>query len=92
MISTTPHIEIRPECLQPAANWASPTGAEIQEVVRRTGMSGRAATRFLGLADGDGRQIRRWVSGDSPIPYSAWALLCDAAGLGQIWRVDSDVV
>jgi ribosomal protein S28E/S33 len=90
MMSTTVHLEIRPECLQPAVHWASPTGAEIQEVVRRTGMSGREAARFLGLSDGDGRQIRRWVAGDARIPYSAWALLCDAAGIGQIWRIDSE--
>ncbi|WP_323123729.1 XRE family transcriptional regulator [Burkholderia alba] len=85
-------LEIRPECLQAAVRWAEPTGAEIQEVVRRTGFSGRQAADFLGLADKGGRQIRRWISGDAGIPYSAWALLCDVAGLGQIWRVvDNDL-
>ncbi|KUZ76878.1 transcriptional regulator [Burkholderia ubonensis] len=91
-MSSTVHVEIRPECLQPAIHWASPTGAEIQEVVRRTGMSHRAVSRFLGLADTGGRQVRRWIANDAAIPYSTWALLCDAAGLGQIWRIDTEAL
>ncbi|PRX26121.1 hypothetical protein B0G75_12078 [Paraburkholderia sp. BL18I3N2] len=78
--------KIRPECLQPAVSWMEPTGAEIQEVIRLAGFSGRQAADFLGLADKSGRQLRRWISGDAGIPYSAWALLCAAAGLGQIWE------
>ncbi len=89
-MSSTVQMEIRPECLQPAIHWASPTGSEVQEVVRRTGMSARAATRYLGLADPTGRQIRRWIANQAAIPYSAWALLCDAAGLGPIWRIDPE--
>ncbi|CAB3804580.1 XRE family transcriptional regulator [Paraburkholderia fynbosensis] len=79
-------IKIRPECLQPAVSWMEPTGAEIQEVIRLAGFSGRQAADFLGLADKSGRQLRRWISGDAGIPYSAWAMLCAAAGLGQIWE------
>jgi len=26
------------------------------------------------------------VSEDAPITYAAWAILCDMAGLGRIWR------
>ncbi|MFL9876741.1 helix-turn-helix domain-containing protein [Paraburkholderia megapolitana] len=83
-------VEIRPECLQPAKHWEEPNGPEIQEVIRRSGMSGRAAADYLGLADKSGRQLRRWISGDAGIPYSAWALLCDAAGFGSIWRANRD--
>lgn len=79
-------IEIRPECLQPAQFWAEPTGAEIQEVLRRASFSGRSAEAFLGLSSNSaGRTVRKWISGQSPIPYSAWALLCHAAGFGEIW-------
>ncbi|WP_041494505.1 helix-turn-helix domain-containing protein [Burkholderia sp. KJ006] len=83
-------LEIRPECLQPAKYWAEPTGPEIQEVVKRAGLSSRAAEAFLGLsAKSDGRTIRKWISGEAPISYAAWALLCDVAGLGIIWRDES---
>jgi hypothetical protein len=78
---------IRRECLRPAIYWSEPTGAEIQEVVRLAGFTGRKAADFLGLADKSGRQIRRWISGETGIPYSAWALLCHAAGLGHIWEL-----
>ncbi|MCP3728308.1 XRE family transcriptional regulator [Paraburkholderia sp. CNPSo 3272] len=84
-------IEIRAACLRSAEDgWEQPTGAEIQEVIRRTGLPGRAVARYLGLSEYGGRQVRRWISEDAAIPYSAWALLCDRAGLGCIWRPAAD--
>jgi hypothetical protein len=78
---------IRAECLVPAdSGWIQPNGAEVQEVIRRIGLPGRALARKLGLSQWGGRQVQRWIAEDAPIPYSAWALLCDMAGLGQIWR------
>lgn len=54
-------------------------------------MSSRQAAAYLGMSEiSDGRQIRKWISEQRDIPYAAWALLCDAAGLGTIWRIDSD--
>ena len=85
-MATEYQTPIRPECLAPGASFEQPSGAEIREVVRRTGMTGGEVGIFLGLSDkGGGRQIRRWISEESAIPYSAWALLCAEAGLGQIW-------
>jgi hypothetical protein len=81
------HTPIRAECLLPAdEGWERPRGAEVQEVVRRIGLSGRALARVLGLSEHGGRQVRRWISGETPVPYIAWAILCDMAGLGTIWR------
>jgi hypothetical protein len=81
------HIPIRAACLRPAdEGWERPRGAEVQEVVRRTGLSGRAVGRALGLSEHGGRQVRRWVSEDAPITYTAWAVLCDMVGLGRIWQ------
>lgn len=81
------HVQIRKECLCPAdEGWVRPRGAEVQEAVRRTGLSGRALARVLGLSEHGGRQVRRWISEDAPINYTAWAILCDMAGLGRIWR------
>ena len=85
------HIEIRATCLRSAEDgWEQPSGAEIQEVIRRTGLPGRAVARYLGMSEYGGRQVRRWISEDAAIPYSAWALLCDRAGLGCIWRPPAD--
>jgi hypothetical protein len=86
-MTTDIQVNIRRECLQPAAFWAQPTGVEVQEVVRLAGFTGRSAAEFLDLADKSGRQIRRWISGDNEIPYSAWALLCYVAGFGAIWEL-----
>ncbi len=86
-MTTNTSFEVRRECLQPAIYYAEPTGAEIQETIRLAGFNGRMAADYLGLADKSGRQIRRWASGDTGIPYSAWALLCYAAGFGHIWEI-----
>ncbi|MDD2739665.1 MAG: transcriptional regulator [Methylomonas lenta] len=79
---------IRPECLRPYdQNWSQPTGTEIREVLRLACLSGSEAAKVLGLgSQGGGRTVRRWISEDSAIPYASWALLCDFAGLGIIWR------
>ena len=86
-MTTDIQANIRRECLQPAIYWSEPTGAEIQGVIRLAGFTGRATADYLGLVDKSGRTIRRWASGESPIPYSAWALLCHAAGFGAIWEL-----
>jgi hypothetical protein len=82
------YLNIRRECLQAGIYWAQPTGAEIQEILRQAGMTDRSAAAYLGLKDKSGRHIRRWTSMENDIPYSAWALLCYAAGYGPIWEVD----
>ena len=73
---------IRPETLRPAASWQPPTKEEILHVMSITGKSGSELARFLGVS---GRKIRDWAAKES-IPYAAWALLVDLAGLGQIWK------
>lgn len=85
-------VEIRLECLRPYdAIWKPPTGVEVRELLRRSEMSAAAAAQFLGLGIGGDRTVRRWISGHpetgvSSISYAAWALLCDKAGEGIIWR------
>ena len=86
-MSNEPFVTIRRECLQPALYWARPTGAEVQEVLRQAGFTGRLAADYLDLAEKSGRQIRKWISEDAPIPYASWALLCYAAGYGAIWEI-----
>lgn len=77
---------IRLECLRPAAKWVQPSGKEVREVLRLANFTGAVAASELGLGVSGARTIRRWVSEDTAIPYAAWALLCDFAGLGIIWK------
>lgn len=82
MTSTT----IRKECLVAAdCGWAQPTTEEIREVLRLAQFTEAEAARALGINSGGGRVMRRWVSKETDIPYAAWALLCNFAGLGEIW-------
>lgn len=80
-------VNIRLECLRPATNdWYQPTGEEIREVLRIAGLTGAQAARSLGLGTKGDRTVRRWVGQESAIPYAAWALLCNFAGFGCIWK------
>lgn len=78
--------KIRPECLRPAEEWEQPTGEEVREVLRLAGFTASRAASVLGLGKEGGRTIRRWIGEESHISYAAWALLCDFAGQGQIWK------
>lgn len=84
-------IQIRSETLRPAVTWEQPTPDEVREVIRRTGLNGADVARLLGLtpqgnkSGGGSRTVRRWTSGDSPIPYPAWCILAHTAGFGLIW-------
>jgi hypothetical protein len=72
---TTQHIDLPPSCLR-----------HFQHVLKNAGhILGRF---YLGISvreTGGCRQIRKWIAEDARIPYSAWALLCHAAGFGTIW-------
>lgn len=75
---------IRAECLRPFADgWLQPEAGEVRAVLSMAGLTGGEAAKLLGISDG--RTIRRWTGGDSPIPFAAWAILCNVAGLGLIW-------
>jgi hypothetical protein len=76
---------IKPANLLPFSDaWKAPEGEAIKEVLAKAGLTGAQAAQLTGTAND--RTVRRWTGGESNIPYAAWALLCDAAGLGQIWR------
>lgn len=80
-------MSIRPCTLAPGSVWIKPTGAEVREVLKLCGFSGTDAASFLGMEGSGGRSIRRWCADTdmSEIPYSAWALLCVKAGMGEIF-------
>ncbi len=81
---TDPNIRL--ECLHPAEKWERPTGEEIREVLRLAELTGGGAARKVGLGQKGDRTVRRWIGEETHIPYAAWALLCDMAGLGKIWE------
>jgi len=77
---------IRLECLRPAIHWKEPTGEEIREILRIAGFTSMTAAKALGLGIMGDRTVRRWIGGKTVISYAEWALLCDFAGLGTIWK------
>lgn len=80
-------INIRPECLRAANDgWQQPTGEEVRQILRLAKLTGSHAAKVLGLGNKGDRTVRRWSGGESDIPYAAWALLCDFAGQGCIWK------
>lgn len=86
-VTDTVRFDIRAECFKSAANWVQPTPDEVREILLRIdppkGLKGAEAAKLLGIHSG--RQIRRWTGGDAPIPYAAWAILADMAGIRRIW-------
>ena len=76
---------IRDVCLLPFDNgWQHPTGEEIKQVLRLANLSGSKAAKLTGIKES--RTVRRWTGGESEIPFAAWAILCEVAGLGMIWK------
>jgi hypothetical protein len=74
---------LRPETLASFTGWNTPTGEEVKLILKLANLSGSAAGLVAGV---DGRTIRRWTGEERAIPFAAWALLAECAGLGCIWR------
>ena len=74
---------IRPGCFKTFKEWEAPTSNEVRTLVKMSGMTGAEVASLVGICNS--RTVRRWVGGDAPIPYAAWAILCHKAGLGIIW-------
>lgn len=78
---------IRKECLTPAESWIPPTADEITEIMHLISpeLSGGQLAKLLGLGKGGGRTVRRWLGGETDIPYAVWCLMVYEAGQGKIW-------
>ncbi|MEW4339715.1 hypothetical protein [Chromobacterium vaccinii] len=85
---------VRPETLLPFSNgWQAPSGDEVRYMLLQVGIAQNKGSALTGKETGElvgvlGRQVRRWLSGDSEIPFAAWAILCAEAGIGHIWKAD----
>ncbi len=62
--------------------WQQPSGADVRIVLSMANLSGSDAGALVNV---NSRTIRKWTGDDQKIPFAAWALLVDRAGLGQIW-------
>ncbi|MCV4777601.1 transcriptional regulator, partial [Escherichia coli] len=63
-------VLIRSECfLRLGAGRDCPTPEEIRTLMQIAELTGSKAATLTGLKDS--RTVRRWVGGDTPIPFSA---------------------
>lgn len=52
----------------------SPTAAQVKVMLARCGLSQTDAADFV---EKDARMVRRWISGELPMPVALWQLLVD---------------
>jgi hypothetical protein len=76
-----------------ASKWQSPAPEEVQSVLRAIGkrsghsLENQKVAELLGLGAEGSSVVADWLEGRASIPYPCWAMLCEMAGLGLIWRV-----
>lgn len=61
------------------SRYTPPEPDEIRAALHLASLTGREAADLLGVSTG--RTIRKWVGGEQAMPYAAWRLLIDRAGL-----------
>lgn len=84
LYSQHPMVEIRESCFTPAAEgWTAPTPDELQTILARVKWSAANLQTMLGVTD---RTVRRWLSGESEMPFAPWCILAYQAGYGEIWK------
>jgi hypothetical protein len=76
-----------------ASKWQTPAPEEVRSLLlaigKRTGLAleSQVVAGLLGLGHDGDAVVADWLEGRTTIPYACWALLCEMAGLGLIWRV-----
>lgn len=80
-------LKLREITLKPSKDWEHPTAEEIKKVCDSIGKSSEVGC----LVGATGSNIRKFIGGHKPIPYSIWALLCYEAGIGVIWREEKTI-
>ncbi|PMP51664.1 transcriptional regulator [Vibrio splendidus] len=95
------NTEIRSETLTAfGPEWLQPTGDEVRAMLFKCDLTGSEAAALVGVSDS--RTVRKWAAYDPAevekakqegrktnmqrIPYAAWAILAECAGLGLIWK------
>lgn len=85
LVSKITDLKIRDTCFKKFPDWTTPTPEEIKKIFSATGMTQKQASEYLGLKDNNGRAFRRYMSGESTIPYAYWVLLCAYVGIEKFW-------
>lgn len=74
---------LNPSALVNGEGWEKPAPNDIRLVLKLAGFTGSNAAKLLKISP---RTIRKWTGGDQSIPFAAWCLLVERAGLGEIWK------
>lgn len=74
--------EPRRETLLPFKSqlYRAPTKDEFRSVTQTLGLTGSMVGALLGVTS---RAVRKWIGGESEVPYSAWRLLLTHAGIAE---------
>lgn len=76
-------LDIRSETLLSFdSGWLQPSAEEVRALLSYIKFSGSDAGKYVGVSS---RTVRKWVGGQSPIPYAAWAVLIERAIGKKIW-------
>lgn len=73
---------IKRSLLKPFVSWEQANEQDVKEIMHLAHLGVGDEARLVGV---DEPTINSWLSGETPIQYSAWALLANAAGFGFIW-------
>lgn len=77
-------VSIRESCFLPVAEgWTAPTTDELETMLVMVRWKAGDLMRILGVTD---RTVRRWLSGQTEIPFAAWCIMSYQAGYGEIWK------
>jgi DNA-binding XRE family transcriptional regulator len=79
-------FQIRESTLK-SNEWTSPVPDEIKMAMAAAGLNQSQLAKMLHVGKST---INSYVNGKNgkttPMPFSSWAILCCAAGLGEIWK------
>lgn len=77
-------MRVRRSLFNPITTWSEPDHREVTLVLDKLGLPANRVARMVGVS-GD-RTVRRWKSGESPISYSAWAIIIAETYKQHIWK------
>jgi len=80
-------VKLRKSTLRTYSTWEIPTKEEVTTLIDNLGLTSGEVANLVGVKFD--RTVRRWKSGESEITYAAWAILCEEAGYGCIWKTDT---
>jgi len=74
---------LNPATILDSNEWVKPSPDDVRVVLKVGGWTGSQAAEIVKVTS---RTVRKWTGGDQNIPFAAWCLLVERAGLGEIWK------